>query len=323
MIGVIACTLFAYYGMKYFPKLEKAFKEKKKNNALEKILSSEGGVCENNHVNGLSNVYLSKNEFEKYFGNKKSADAYIKTNGKTRHAKFVNFESENCPVLEYLHEMSDIFVSQANNSQLNPLWANCFLLDNIMLGAKGISGADNNSFTPELIHGKIGELMDYYIKSGIVEKIKIDSGQSAKEIYLLSPLSADFRINKRYAVESGGLTWLGRLDNNYSSADESEFSVLGLNQDRSIEISSDKEFNEKVLAPVLTNAENAILQSGGLLAKAGDEKWENVLKNFAGEKIMLTSEQYVNFVRLEDIYLSETENGLNNGFLQKVKSAIA
>jgi hypothetical protein len=318
MLALTALTL-ALFGMSTIsnvPKLIKLNKEKKQEKMLENILSKQGSA-ENVKKDNLENVYLNNLEFEKYFGQGSTAQGYVKQgSGKTNVKTFINLNSQTCPLLDYMIDMTEeITSSLAPNTNPTQEDLKYFTLDNIKLGAKTYSAISNDSLTPELVDTEAslaaGKLLGQYVASGLVEKRLLDpnlplDANTNPEIFIINPDMNDLRTIKRYAVESGVVTFLGCLDKNYSSFENGKMTIMPTNESYVMKITNDEKLNKEVLEKVLLNCESAML-TDGLVIKKDANGWKPVIDSFVNQSIILAPEQYVNYVNIRQKYESEEE----------------
>ena len=96
------------------PKLIAQRKEKKQEKKLENILSMQGTA--DNAKKDVNNAYLTNSEFTKYFGPGNTSQGYAKQgSGKTNAKTYVNLESENCPILDYMMDCGLIYIEYLMN----------------------------------------------------------------------------------------------------------------------------------------------------------------------------------------------------------------
>ncbi|MFA5333465.1 MAG: hypothetical protein WC376_03140 [Candidatus Nanoarchaeia archaeon] len=313
-------------------------KEKKKEKQLETILSHQGSV--ENVAANVENVYLTNSEFVKYFGNGSKAQGYVKQgSGKTNAKTFINLDSETCPILEYMVDMADE-INSSLAPGANPTEADLryFTIENIKLGASTYSSISNDSMTPGLINSEVDDaadkLLGQYIANGLVEKRLLIPGAAPNaatnpHIYIINPDFGDLRTNKRYAVESGAVKFLGSLDKNYSNFAGGKITVMPTSKDCTMRITNDEKFNKEVLEKVLLNSETSMLNNGTILEKhteeekkkyargeyTGEEKkkyeekiWKPVIESFVNHELLLAPEQYINYKHFEEKYYAELKD---------------
>lgn len=318
MLGFLALTLgvSVISGLAKLPNYITHIKERKKEKGLRALLETQGPTV-NKKIDNLTNVYLSDSEFTKYFGEGNTAQGYVKQgNGKINAKTFINLESETCPILDYLRDVTDdIEATIAAGATPSIDDYREFTIPRIMSGASMYSSINNDSLTPGLINTEVSESIDkllgQYIANGIIEKRLLNPALPASatnfDVYLLNPEFNDDRTNKRYAVESGVVKFLGCLDKNYSSFENGQIITMPLFTDNTMKITNDEKFNKDVLEKVLLNSESARLTNGSVITKAAGG-WKEVIDSFVNRDILLAPEQYVNYTNLLEKYRAEEED---------------
>jgi hypothetical protein len=304
-------SLMALFGVvslvSAIPKYMTQRKIKNENKKLEAILSKQGNT-ENTKTDGVENIYLNNSEFSKYFGKGNSAQGYVKqSSGKTIAKNFINLNSQICPILDYMQGMATYVNSGATLTEDD---LKCFTIEKIKEGAKAYSAISNDSLTPGLIDSETeGKILSNYISLGIVEKRLLNPNSATSDanpsIYLLNPDSKELikdgklMLNKRYAVESGAIKFLGSLDRNYSSFENGKITIMPFDEKHKMKITNDENYNSSVLEKVLLNTNSLMLENGTLLQRSTENNapkhgWE-VLDSFVNQDIMLAPEQYINY----------------------------